>query len=115
MKYLLFCFCLISVAHAQGYDPEKVNKKAAGTYSKAIGFLQNEDLKNAIPIINQAIQQDPKFVDAYLSLGGVYGQLKDYNNSIINYQKAFAVDSDYSKFYLLPYSINLAGAGKFDG
>lgn len=115
MKYLLLCFCLVSFyANAQGYDPEKVNKKAAATYSKAIDLLQNDELQSAIPIINEALQQDPEFVDALLSLGGVYGQLKDYNNSIIYFQKAFAIDSAYTRFYLLPYSINLAGAGRFN-
>ncbi len=114
MKYFLFCFCLISVARAQGYNPEAVNKKAADTYAKAIDVLQNDDIKNAIPLLNKAIEYDSRFVDVYLSLGGVYGELKDYNNSILNYRKAFAIDSAYCKFYLLPYSINLAGAGKFD-
>ena len=114
MKYFLFCFGLISVAKAQNYNPDAVNKKAAVTYSKAIEILQNDDIKNAIPLLNKALEYDPKFVDVYLSLGGVYGELKDYANSILNYQKAFAIDSDYSKFYLLPYSINLAGAGKFN-
>lgn len=115
MKYLLLCFCLVSFyANAQGYDPEKVNKKAAATYSKAIDLLQNDELQSAIPIINEALKQDPEFVDALLSLGGVYGQLKDYNNSIIYFQKAFAIDSAYTRFYLLPYSINLAGAGRFN-
>ena len=114
MKYCLFFTCLISVAKAQNYNPDAVNKKASEMYAKAIEILQNDDVKNAIPVLNKAIGYDPKFVDAYLSLGGVYGQLKDYNNSVSNYQKAFAVDSVYSKFYLLPYSINLAGAGKFN-
>lgn len=114
MKYLLVCFCFVSFyAQSQGYDPEKVNKKAAATYAKAIDLLQNDELRNAIPIINDALRQDPKFVDALLSLGGVYGQLKDYDNSIIYFQKAFAIDSAYTGFYLLPYSINLAGAGRF--
>src|SRR4051812_37568574 len=114
MKYLLFFVCLISVAKAQNYNPDAVNKKAAETYAKAIEILQNEDVKNAIPPLNKAIQYDPRFVDAYLSLGGVYGELKDYTTSINNYEKAFAIDSVYSKFYLLPYSINLAGTGKFN-
>ncbi len=114
MKYFLFLFCLISVAKAQQYNPDAVNKKAAETYSKAVEILQNDDIKNAIPVLNKAIEYDAKFVDAWLSLGGVYGELKDYNNSILSYQKAFAIDSAYSKFYLLPYSINLAGAGKFN-
>jgi outer membrane protein OmpA-like peptidoglycan-associated protein/tetratricopeptide (TPR) repeat protein len=115
MKYFIFCLCLISVARAQGYNPDAVNKKAAETYAKAMDILQNDpDIKNAIPVLNKVLGYDPKMVDAYLSLGGVYGTLKDYNNSIINYQKAFAIDSGYSKIYLLPYSINLAGAGRFN-
>lgn len=85
------------------------------TYTKAMDILQNDlNIQNAIPVLNKAIEYDVKFVDAYLSLGGVYGELKDYKNSALNYQKAFAIDSAYSKFYLLPYSINLAGAGKFN-
>ena len=42
MKYFLFCFGLISVAKAQNYNPDAVNKKAAVTYSKAIEILQND-------------------------------------------------------------------------
>jgi outer membrane protein OmpA-like peptidoglycan-associated protein len=115
MKYCLFLVCLISVANAQSYNPDAVNKKASETYAKALDMLQNDpDIKNAIPVLNKVLEYDPKMVDAYLSLGGVYGTLKDYNNSIINYQKALAIDSDYSKFYLLPYSINLTGAGRFN-
>lgn len=116
MKYLLVCLCCVTiVARAQQYNPEAVNKKAMDSYTKAMGILQNDmDVRNAIPVLNKAIQYDANFVDAYLTLGGVYGELKDYNNSILNYEKAFAIDSGYSKFYLLPYSINLAGAGKFN-
>ncbi len=83
-------------------NPDAVNKKAADEYAKAIEVLQNDDIKNAIPLLNKAIEYDSKFVDVYLSLGGVYGELKDYNNSILNYRKAFAIDSAYyCKFYLL--------------
>jgi outer membrane protein OmpA-like peptidoglycan-associated protein len=114
MKFSLFFLCLISVAHAQNYNPDAVNKKAAETYAKAVDILQNDaDIRNALPALNKAIEYDTKYVDAYLSLGGVYGELKEYNNSILNYEKAFSIDSLYSKFYLLPYSINLAGAGRF--
>ena len=102
------------MAKAQNYNPDAVNKKAADTYAKAIEILQNDEVREAIPVLNKAIEYDSKFVDAYLSLGGVYGELKDYKNSVSNYQKAFEIDSTYCKFYLLPYSINLAGAGKFN-
>ncbi len=114
MKYLLFCFGLISVAQAQNYNPDAVNKKAAAAYADAIQLLQDDQTQQAIPILQKAISYDAKFADAYLSLAGAYGELKDYNNAIIIYEKAFAIDSGYTKFYLLPYSIDLAGLGKFN-
>ncbi len=115
MKYCLFFVCLISVARAQTYNPAAVNKKASEAYAKAIDILQNDiNIKDAINVLNKAIEYDPRFVDAYLSVAGIYGELKDYNNSVLNYEKAFAVDSVYTNFFLLPYSINLAGAGKFN-
>ncbi|MBV9962905.1 MAG: PD40 domain-containing protein [Parafilimonas sp.] len=114
MKHFLFCLCLISVAKAQNYNPDAVNKKAADTYATAIQLLDDGARREVIPVLQKAISQDAKFVDAYLSLGGVYGELKDYSNSIANYEKAFSIDSSYSKYYLLPYSINLAGAARFN-
>ncbi|MEO8713221.1 MAG: hypothetical protein ABI405_13910, partial [Parafilimonas sp.] len=62
MKYFLFCFCLISVAKAQNYNPDAVNKKAAVTYSKAIEILQNDDIKNAIPVLNN---RSTRFFDGF--------------------------------------------------
>jgi len=76
--------------------------------------VQNEDYKNAIPIFLDAIQKDPAYVDAYLSLAGVYGQLKNYQQCVDTYEKAFALDSNYTSFYRLSYSINLAGLGQFE-
>lgn len=107
--------CVASVTHAQSYNPGAVNKKAVEAYTQAINIIQNSiNIKDAIPALNKAVEYDANYLEAYLSLGGVYGEIKDYNSSVLNYQKAFAIDSVYAKFYLLPYSINLAGAGKFN-
>ncbi len=114
MKYLLFYWCLISVANAQNYNPDAINKKAAATYQTALEMLANDARREVIPVLEKAISQDAKFVDAYLSLGGVYADLKDYNNSIIYYEKAISIDSIYSKYYLIYYSENLAALGRFN-
>jgi outer membrane protein OmpA-like peptidoglycan-associated protein len=114
MKNLLFCFCLISVANAQNYNPDAVNKKAADTYQTALQLLQNDARREVIPVLQKAISQQPNFVDAYLSLGGVYADLKDYNNSVLNYEKAISIDSVYTKYYLIYYSQNLAALGRFN-
>jgi len=96
------------------YDPEKVNKKAAQLYSKALELAQNDDFKGGIEALQQAISIDSKFADAWLSLGGMYQQVKNYPGAIASYEKARAIDSSYFLDYNLPYSINLAGTGNFE-
>jgi len=99
-------------ARAQ-YNPDKVNKKAAQLYSKALELAQGDDFKAGIQALQDAVRIDKSFEDAFLSMAGMYGELKDYQNAIENYEKARAIDSSYFMDYNLPYSINLAGKGEF--
>ena len=108
-----FLFLISCNANAQWYEPLKVSKKATDLYLQGFNDAQNYKYEAAIKQINNAIKIDPKYVDAYLSLAGIYADLKNYNESISNFEKALSLDEVYSKFYLLPYSISLAGAGKF--
>lgn len=98
---------------AQQYDPTKVKKKAAELYEKAIARAQEDDFKGGIKILKEAVQIDPRFLDAYLSIAGMYGEMKDYDGAIENYTKAKSIDAEYFKDYNLPFSINLAGKGEF--
>ncbi len=100
-------------AKAQTYNPENISGKAVKLYAKAVTQIADGNLKEAIETLNKTIAADENYVDAYLSLAGVYGEMKNYNNAIATYEKAFAKDSGYTNIYKLPYSINLAGAGKF--
>ena len=102
-----------STTNAQWYDPEKVNKRAAEIYSDALENARDEKYANAIKLMADALKTDPKLVDAYLSLGGIYANMKNYDESVSNYEKGFAMDAIYSRDYYLPYSISLAGAGQF--
>src|SRR3989337_2294938 len=116
MKLLTSIFlliCTISTAHAQ-YDPSKVKKKAMELYDKALVQAQDGKFKEGIQMLNEAVKIDPGFLDAFLSIAGMYGELKDYQHSIDNYNKARTIDSNYFKDYNLPYSINLAGKGEFE-
>ena len=116
MKKLLPLFIVLITAgraHAQ-YDPSKVNKKAQQLYQQAIERAQDGNLTNAAGLFLQCIELDKNYLDAYLSLAGVYGQLKNHASSVRYYEQAFAMDSDYTAEYRLPYSINLAGMGEFE-
>lgn len=113
---LFFTFCLLHFtfsASAQ-YDVSKINKKAVEAYKKGIEKAQDGKYNDAIESLQESISRDPKYIDAYLSLAGVYGQIKNHAQSVATYEKAFAIDSNYTSDYRLPYSINLAGMGEFE-
>jgi outer membrane protein OmpA-like peptidoglycan-associated protein len=95
------------------YDQSKINKKAVEAYTKGLNKIDEDKYKDAIESFNEAINRDPKYIDAYLSLAGVYGQLKDHKKCVETYEKAFALDSNYASDFRLPYAINIAGTGDF--
>ncbi len=112
---IVCCLCLMAVnASAQNYDPSKVKKKAVQLYSQALDKAADGFLLQAEALLLQSIDIDNKYVDAYLSLAGVYGEMKNYQNSVDYYEKAFALDSDYTAEFKLSYSIDLAGMGRFE-
>ena len=111
--FSLFCQLLTANCLFSQYDPTKINKKAFSVYMQAMEKANGRDFQGSIDLLNQCISMEPKYADAFLSLGGVYGQLKNYKSSTENYEKAFAIDSNYTNEYKLPYSINLAGQGRF--
>ncbi len=116
-KYLLF-FVTISFlsfsSTAQWYNPDKVNKKANALNEKAYLAAMDGNYVEALKWLDDAIKKDKNFVDAYLSQAGIYANLHNYSTSVEKYEKAFALDAIYTHQYLLPYSISLAGIGKFE-
>jgi outer membrane protein OmpA-like peptidoglycan-associated protein/tetratricopeptide (TPR) repeat protein len=113
---ILFFLLLLLAAHAgqAQYNPDKVSKKAQALYTKALELAQNDDFKSGIAILEKAVKADNQYEDAYLSMAGMYGELKNYQEAVDNYEKARAIDSVYFIDYNLPYSINLAGKGRFE-
>jgi outer membrane protein OmpA-like peptidoglycan-associated protein/tetratricopeptide (TPR) repeat protein len=109
------CLLLFAItgAFAQ-YDPDKVNKKAIQSYDAAMEKTEDGNYMAAITLLQDAIRKDAGYVDAYLSLAGVYGQVKNHAQSVSTYEQAFQLDSNYTADYQLPYSINLAGLAQFD-
>jgi outer membrane protein OmpA-like peptidoglycan-associated protein len=116
MKVIFFCLAVVFVTPviSQVYDPEHVNAKAIRSYEKALDLLRNGQIKESISLLTESIKTDSNFVDAYLSLAGAMGQLKKYDQAAKFYEKSRSKDSAYFTIYNLPYSINLAGQGKFE-
>ena len=116
MRFIVFILFIFICHHtfSQTYNRDNVSPKAMKLYSKSLGFIADGFYKEAVATLNKTIEADQSFVDAYLSLAGVYGEKKDYANAVINYQLAQQKDTIYFAVYNLPYSINLAGLGKFE-
>lgn len=115
-KFILSLLLLssYSLLHAQWYDPEKVNQKAGDIYGQAYEQANAGNYRTAINLINESIKYEPKFVDAFLSRAGIYANMKKYDSSVADFEKAIALDSVYTITYNQPYGISLAGIGKFD-
>ncbi|RYG42930.1 MAG: flagellar motor protein MotB, partial [Chitinophagaceae bacterium] len=110
--FLLLVSSAFIGAHAQ-YFPEKVAKKPMALYRQGLEKANDGNFKEGIQILESAVKLDPKFADAYLSIAGMHGELKNYRASIENYNKARLIDTAYFRDYNLPYAINLAGMGDF--
>ncbi|TDH21302.1 flagellar motor protein MotB [Segetibacter sp. 3557_3] len=112
---LLICFLLVGAnTFAQVYDSDKINPRAIDMYERAVVKLRDGEIREAIPMLKKAFEMDNKYADAILSLAGAYGELKDYQSAITHYEQGRQMDTSYFRYYYLPYSINLAGLGKFD-
>ena len=111
MRHLLLV--ILFVSGISSIIAQSNNTKAQKAYNDAMLQLRDGLIKDAIPLLGKAIEYDPDFVNAYLSMAGVYGELKNYPKTIEYYELARAKDSAYFKYYALPYSINLAAEGRF--
>ena len=83
-------------------------------YNEGLAKATDNRFDDAISYLLQAIYLDSNYTDAYLSIAGVYGQMKKPNLSVEYYEKALRRDTFATKVYKLPYAINLAGMGHFD-
>lgn len=83
-------------------------------YNNALDKAQNGDYKEALDLINAALREDKRYLDAWLTKAGIYGEMKWYDSCIAAYEQAFSMDHENARDYKLPYAINLAGAGRFE-
>ncbi|HUQ67034.1 MAG TPA: OmpA family protein [Flavitalea sp.] len=111
----LFYISILILSAVTGFTQKNIaaRKKAEILYNQALTKASDGEYHEGIKMLNDAIKLDPYFFDAYLTLGGIYGELKEYTSSVKNYEKARTIDSLNFKDYALPYSINLAGLGQF--
>ena len=88
MRIFLFVilFFLSSFSHAQRSNV----KKAQDNFEEAQYYIKQNMHSQAVKYLKLAINQDPYFVAAYLQLGNIYHQIKDYETAKQNFKLALA-------------------------
>ena len=110
---IAFLFLLTSQVRAQ-YDPSKIDPKAVKLFDRANQLAYDDKLKEGIETLQKAVAIDNRYEDAYLSMAGMYVELKNYQEAYVNFKTARSIDSIYFKDFSLGFSISLAGLGRFD-
>ena len=85
---------------AVGISPLKVSnwQNLASIYKSIIGVGKNADTF-AIQSVKQAILIDPNNPQEYITLGGIYYQIGDYNNAVFAFQSAISLKPDFANAY----------------
>lgn len=104
MKYwFLLFFNLICI---WGFAQNSSNRKAQNLYEKAFPYIQKQDYVTALPLMEEAVQLDPQFQTALISLGNIYRIQKNYSKAKDAYLKTININKNVHSdvFYYLAES-----------
>lgn len=68
-------------------------------YNQGHRHLELDQPSEAIPLLDKAIELNPKFAEAYTNRGAAYAQLGEYTKVVSSHTKAIEVDPKYAKAY----------------
>ncbi|WP_421753109.1 OmpA family protein [Croceimicrobium sp.] len=85
--FLLFFFS-ISLLQAQNRDAQKY-------MTKAREYVKENELEKALKALDDALEEDQSFVDAYLFKADIYNQLGNSDSALYQYEKARHYDFPY--------------------
>lgn len=122
MKYffILLQILLITSCGVAQSQYSTTNKKAISLFEEAqiIGNQMDPNTgryksKEAIELINKALEKDPKFWEAHCAIGDIALELGDYKLSISSYEAAIAINPNHSATGYTFF--NLANAQQLNG
>ena len=68
------------------------SKPVDPTFARAKQMIEARDYRNAVPLLQQVVQKDPRNADAYNLMGYAIRSSGDPNGSLQYYQQALAID-----------------------
>lgn len=122
MKYvfILLQIALITSCSVAQSQYSTTNKKAIGLFEEAqtVGNQMDPNTgryksKEAIELMNKALEKDPKFWEAHCAIGDIALEMGDYKLSITSYEAAIAINPNHSSTGYTFF--NLANAQQLNG
>ena len=98
MKILIFLLALIPnslISQIGAWDDAP--KELVDLYSLAYEKSRNNETKQAIDVLTNAIAIDSNYRAAYAFRGGLYRKIKDDKNALLDFSKALEI-GDYNSF-----------------
>lgn len=87
---LIFFIAASSLSHAQSSLSTR-SKKAIALYTEADNYRVRGQYTQAISLLQQAIEKDKNFVEAYYRLGLTYKTMRDFNRSNLSFEKGLSL------------------------
>ena len=79
-------FLLSGIAVCAQYDPSKIKTEATKLFERSNQLAYNDQFKEALETLKKAVVADPGYEDAYLSMAGIYVELKNYPLALRKFQ-----------------------------
>lgn len=95
IKLLLFIGFLLCIQSLGAQKLTTKNKKAASLFQKATSFYSSDKYNLTIQSLEQALNKDEDFIEAYLLLADVYHGQEDYTKEKASLLKALEIDSTF--------------------
>jgi OOP family OmpA-OmpF porin len=97
IRTVLLFFILLSFSATAQPTLSTRSKKAIDLYTEADNYRVRGQYTQAIGMLNDAIEKDKKFVEAYYRLGIIYMSLKDFTTAIGHFEKGLTFTTDPKK------------------
>jgi outer membrane protein OmpA-like peptidoglycan-associated protein len=104
----LFAVCLLPVAGVTQPVLSTKSKKAIELYNQADNYRVRGQHQQAIDLLNEAINRDKRFVEAYYRLGLVYMAAKRYPLAVHNFEQGLSLTDDVRKQKVFWYDLGEA-------
>lgn len=105
VRILIFSFLLIAACAEAQMPLATKSRKAIELYTEADNFRVRGQFSQAIGLLNQALEKDKNFVEAYYRLGIIYMSLKDFPQAIKNFEKGVSLTDDIRKQKIFWYDL----------